>query len=29
VLREALLIGDHAAYHIGEIILLRRVLGVN
>jgi len=28
VLREALLIGDHAAYHIGEIILLRRVLGV-
>jgi len=28
VLREALLIGDHAAYHIGEIVLLRRVLGV-
>jgi hypothetical protein len=28
LLREALLIGDHAAYHIGEIILLRRVLGV-
>ncbi|MGI4821970.1 MAG: DinB family protein [Janthinobacterium lividum] len=27
ILREALLIGDHAAYHIGEIILLRRVLG--
>jgi hypothetical protein len=28
VLREALLIGDHASYHIGEIVLLRRVLGV-
>jgi len=28
ILREALLIGDHAAYHVGEIILLRRVLGV-
>jgi hypothetical protein len=28
LLREALLIGDHAAYHIGEIILLRRVLGI-
>ena len=27
VLREALLIGDHAAYHTGEIILLRRLLG--
>jgi len=26
VLREALLIGDHAAYHLGEIILLRRLL---
>jgi hypothetical protein len=26
--REALLIGDHAAYHTGEIILLRRLLGV-
>lgn len=26
ILREALLIGDHAAYHIGEIILLRRLL---
>jgi len=28
LLREALLIGDHAAYHVGEIILLRRLLGV-
>jgi hypothetical protein len=27
ILREALLIGDHAAYHTGEIILLRRLLG--
>lgn len=27
ILREALLIGDHAAYHLGEIILLRRLLG--
>jgi len=26
ILREALLIGDHAAYHLGEIILLRRLL---
>jgi hypothetical protein len=27
VLREALLIADHNAYHVGEMILLRRVLG--
>ncbi|MDJ0364621.1 DinB family protein [Hymenobacter sp. H14-R3] len=27
LLREALLIGDHAAYHTGEIILVRRLLG--
>lgn len=27
ILREALLIGDHAAYHTGEIILVRRLLG--
>ena len=26
ILREAMLIGDHASYHIGEIILLRRLL---
>jgi hypothetical protein len=26
ILREALLIGDHAGYHTGEIILLRRLL---
>lgn len=27
IFREALLIGDHNAYHTGEIILLRRLLG--
>jgi hypothetical protein len=27
LLREALLIADHQAYHIGELILLRRLLG--
>ena len=27
VLREALLISDHEAYHVGELILLRRLLG--
>ncbi|MGI4874083.1 MAG: hypothetical protein ACRYFX_23230 [Janthinobacterium lividum] len=27
IMREALLIGDHAAYHTGEIILVRRLLG--
>jgi hypothetical protein len=26
ILREALLIGDHGAYHTGEIILIRRLL---
>lgn len=26
ILRETLLIGDHAAYHTGEIILVRRLL---
>jgi DinB superfamily len=28
LLREALLIADHTSYHTGEIILLRRLLGV-
>lgn len=28
ILREALLIGDHNAYHIGQIIILRRLLGI-
>lgn len=27
ILREALLIADHNAYHIGQIVLLRRLLG--
>ena len=27
LLREALLIGDHTAYHVGEMIVLRRLLG--
>jgi uncharacterized damage-inducible protein DinB len=27
LLREALLIADHAAYHVGEMIVLRRLLG--
>jgi len=28
ILREILLVADHNAYHIGEFIVLRRVLGV-
>jgi hypothetical protein len=28
ILREALLVADHNAYHIGELVLLRRLLGV-
>jgi hypothetical protein len=28
ILREALLVADHNAYHVGQIILVRRVLGV-
>lgn len=28
ILREALLIADHNAYHIGQIIVLRRLLGI-
>ena len=27
LLREALLLGDHTAYHLGELIVLRRLLG--
>lgn len=27
VLREALLIADHTAYHVGQLVLLRRLLG--
>lgn len=28
ILREALLVADHNAYHIGQLVLLRRLLGV-
>ncbi len=28
LLREILLVSDHSAYHLGEIVLLRRILGV-
>jgi len=27
LLREALLVADHNAYHIGQLVLLRRLLG--
>jgi hypothetical protein len=27
LLREALLIADHNAYHVGELIVIRRLLG--
>lgn len=27
LLREALLIADHSAYHVGELVVLRRLLG--
>ena len=27
LLREALQVADHNAYHVGELILLRRLLG--
>jgi hypothetical protein len=27
ILREALLVADHNAYHLGQFILLRRMLG--
>jgi DinB superfamily len=28
LLREALLIADHTAYHLGELVILRRLLGI-
>ena len=28
LLREALLIADHTAYHVGELVVLRRLLGI-
>ena len=27
VLREALLVADHNAYHLGQMVMLRRALG--
>jgi hypothetical protein len=27
LLREALLLADHNAYHLGELVILRRLLG--
>jgi hypothetical protein len=27
ILREALLVADHNAYHLGEMVLVRRLLG--
>jgi hypothetical protein len=27
ILREALVLADHNAYHLGQIVLLRRLLG--
>ena len=27
LLREAFLIADHSAYHVGELVVLRRLLG--
>ena len=27
LLRQALLLADHEAYHVGELVLLRRLLG--
>ena len=27
ILREALLVADHNAYHLGQLVLLRRLLG--
>jgi uncharacterized damage-inducible protein DinB len=27
ILREALLVADHNAYHLGQVVFLRRLLG--
>jgi uncharacterized damage-inducible protein DinB len=27
ILREALLVADHEVYHVGQLVLLRRMLG--
>jgi hypothetical protein len=29
ILREALLVADHNAYHVGQLMLLRRLLEAN
>ena len=28
ILREALLVADHTSYHVGQLVLLRRLLGI-
>jgi hypothetical protein len=28
ILREALLIADHNAYHLGQVLSVRRILGI-
>ena len=28
ILREALLLADHNAYHLGQLVMLRKILGV-
>ena len=28
ILREALLIADHNAYHLGQVLTVRRILGI-
>jgi hypothetical protein len=28
ILREVVLVADHNAYHLGQLVLLRRLLGV-
>lgn len=28
ILREALLVADHNAYHLGQLVLLQRLLGI-
>ena len=28
ILREALLVADHTSYHVGQLVMLRRLLGI-
>jgi hypothetical protein len=28
ILREALLVADHNAYHLGQVLTVRRILGI-